>query len=104
MSDVSSVSSGHAGIDDTRVYCSETEGIKNNPQLSVLLLGDTVDHVIPSFSVLQVNLLPAKVTFENESDQHDVFLNSDGDIPSMLPFSLLITKQCTVDVSTVFCL
>ena len=104
MSDVSNVSCGsipsHAGIDDTKVSCSEPEGISNNPQLSVLLLGDTVDYVIPSFSVLQVNLLPAKVTFENESDQYDVFLNSDGDIPSKLPFSLLIAKQCTIDVST----
>ncbi len=53
--------------------------------MSVLQVKNAIDYVVPSFSVLQAKLRPAVVTFGDSSDQVDVYLNADGEIPSKLP-------------------
>ncbi len=77
--------------------CDVTEGDENS-QLNVLYVKDAIDYIVPSFSVLRAKLTPATVTFGNDSDHVDVYMISDGDIPNQNPFSVLITKQCTIEV------
>ena len=92
--------------DDDGEACDVTKRMVNiegdkNSQLNVLYVKDAIDYVVPSFSVLRAKLTPATVTFGDDSDHVDVYMNSDGDIPNQIPFSVLITEQCSIEVKKI---
>ena len=67
----------------------------------VLSTHEVVDYVIPSFSVITVELRRVRATFGTSGEELDVFLNANGSVPDRAPFFLRVSNQCTVEVRSV---
>ena len=61
---------------------------------------EVVKYVIPSFSILNVKLRHAIVTFGSSSEQIDVFFNESTCqvVSDSFSFSIQVEKMCTVEV------
>ncbi len=72
----------------------------NSQQINVLSTHEVVKYVIPSFSILNVKLRHAIVTFGSSSEQIDVFFNESTCqvVSDSFPFSIQVEKMCTVEV------
>ncbi len=69
---------------------------------NILSTHEVVEYVIPSFSIVNVKLRHAIVTFGTSSEQVDVFFNESSGrmIHDRVPFSIQVENMCTVEVRT----
>ena len=72
--------------------------------MNILSTHEVVEYVIPSFSIVNVKLRHAIVTFGTSSEQVDVFFNESSGrmIHDRVPFSIQVENMCTVEVRHVY--